>query len=320
MRCKEVEIMIVGRLTHVHLIVDDISLAASFYGELFGLVPVAETATVRYLAGGKGAAFDLALERGDPALDHFAFSLAHSEDLAIAHRALTQAGVRVSELPRSDEPGVAAGVRFALPSGHVMELVQLDDPAVFTPTPLVDRRHLVGVGPVSLEHITMTCGDVEETAAFLTRELEFRLTESVQPAGEPWFNAFLRCGDQHHDAAFFANDDGDAPGLNHLCFAVPSVSDLVRVADIASARGHMLDASMGRHLAGNNVFIYLKDPAGHRVEVNTDMARIEAGASPRILSEMRFDAWREGIAPGVLPSTPARDGRREASAAGADRS
>jgi catechol 2,3-dioxygenase len=194
-----------------------------------------------------------------------------------------------------------------------MELVLMVGASPYTPTPFVGSEHFVGGGPVQLEHITMTCSDVQETAGFLTEQLAFRLTESVQPPGEAWFNAFLRCRDQHHDAAFFSEGPDAGPGLNHICFAVPAVADLVRVADVASGLGYPLDASIGRHLAGNNVFIYLKDPAGHRVEVNTDMARIDVSAAPRIVPEMRFDAWRDGIAPAVLPPTPARDGRKQGS-------
>jgi catechol 2,3-dioxygenase len=310
------EAMIIGRLAHVHLVVDDVPASVGFYQDLLGLAPVKESPSVTYLATGKGGMFDLALQQGEPALDHFAFAVSGDEDLRSARAALTAAGVESAELEPGQDPGVAAGIRFTLPSGHAMELIVPAAPTVFTPTPMVDGRHFAGVGPVALEHITMTCGDVEDVASFLIEVLGFQLTESVQPPGEPWFNAFLRTRDQHHDAAFFASDDGDLPGLNHVCFAVPSVVDLVKAADLASARGHLLDASIGRHLAGNNVFIYLKDPAGHRVEVNTDMARIADGAPPRVVEAMRFDAWRESIAPGVLPSTPARDRRARAHLAG----
>ena len=209
----------------------------------------------------------------------------------------------------ANDLGIVEGIRFVLPSGHVAELVVRDAPEVFRATPLIDHRHFAGAGPAPIEHLTMTCGDVERTALFLTESLGFRLTESVQPAGQPWFNAFLRCRDRHHDLAFFASDDGDVPGLNHLCFAVPSVVDLVRVADLLAAHGIALDASLGRHINGNNIFIYFKDPDGNRIEVNTDMAQIDPAAPPRILEAMRFDAWRESIPPQVLTSSACRDGR-----------
>src|SRR5262249_35700600 len=137
-----------------------------------------------------------------------------------------------------------------------------------------------------------------------------RLTESVRPEPGFWFNAFLRTRDRHHDLAFFANRDGDAPGLNHVCFAVPSVDRIVQVWDLLVERGVFLDSSLRRHLAGNNVCVYSKDPTGNRIEVNTQMAEIDAAADPRILPEMRFDAWRPSIPPALLPTSPCRDGRK----------
>jgi catechol 2,3-dioxygenase-like lactoylglutathione lyase family enzyme len=168
---------------------------------------------------------------------------------------------------------------------------------------------------VLLEHITLSCADVEGLAGFLSDRLGLRLSESVRHEDGSWFNAFMRVRDRHHDLAFFGNDEGDeAPGLNHVCFAVPSVEGLIRVADLAVQHGIFLDASPGRHLAGDNIFIYLKDPDGNRVEVNTDMAWIDPVAAPRVLTEMRFDAWRESIPPTMLTSSPCRDGRVPATA------
>ena len=202
-----------------------------------------------------------------------------------------------------------------MPSGHIAELVVSDKPEVFRATPLIDHRHFAGAGPAPLEHLTMTCADVEGTARFLMETLGFRLTESVQPAGQPWFNAFLRCRDRHHDLAFFASDDGDVPGLNHLCFAVPSVVHIVRVADVLTGHGIVLDASIGRHVSGNNVFIYFKDASGVRHEVNTDIAEIDPAAPPRIGRESMFDAWRSGIPPALLSYSRCRDGRHVGSEA-----
>jgi catechol 2,3-dioxygenase len=160
-----------------------------------------------------------------------------------------------------------------------------------------------------LEHVTMTCGDVRRTAEFLIEHLDIRLSETVQPPGGKWFNAFMRCQNRHHDLAFFESPDGDVPGLNHFCFAVPSVAEIVRVADLLAQSGTYLDSSLGRHISGNNVFIYFKDPSGNRVEVNTDMAEIDPSADARIMSESLFDAWRPGIPPALLTSSACRDGR-----------
>ena len=305
--------MVISRLAYVALGAGQLDRMLAFYGAVFGVVEVERRDGVVYLAGGKTGAFDLALGPWPSGMDRFAFAVQGPSDLADARRRLAGAAVATTDLAAGCVPGVEDGVRFVLPSGHVMELVVESAPEVFRLTPRIDVRHHAGIGPVPLEHLTMNCGDVQQTASFLIETLDLRLSESVRPTDGDWFNAFLRCRDRHHDIAFFADPGGDVPSLNHFCYAVPSVQDLVRVADIAASLGVPLDSSPGRHVNGNNIFIYLKDPDGNRVEVNTDMAEIDPAAPPRVTDEMRFDAWREGIPPDMLTASPCRDGRITAS-------
>jgi catechol 2,3-dioxygenase len=299
--------MQIGKLAHVAL--GGGADLVGFYEDVFGLVQVGEQNGVSFWSTGRGAGYDVAFGPWPVGLDHFAFEARDAETLSEAQRRLEDARVEVAPVELDDEYAIAAGICFTLPSGHVVELVLPAAPEVYTSVPRVPRAHHRGIGPVELEHVTMTCGDVERTARFLIDVLGLRLTESVQPQPGEWFNAFLRTRDRHHDVAFFPSEDGDAPGLNHVCFAVPSVERIVQVCDLLVERGMFLDCSLGRHLAGNNVFVYFKDPAGHRIEVNTQMAEIHVAAEPRILPEMRFDGWRESIPPAMRTTTPSRDGR-----------
>ncbi|MBS1888207.1 MAG: VOC family protein [Actinobacteria bacterium] len=299
----------ITRLSHVALGVSDSARMLDFYGGLFGVVEVERRGETLYLSGGTKGGFDLSLEAGEPGVDHFAFAVRDAAALVEAGKRLAAAGVDASNLAAGSEPGIEAGIAFALPSGHAVELVLESDRQAFRPTASIPAPHHQGAGPVPLEHITLNCGDVQVTAEFLIGVLGLRLSESIRPDGSNWFNAFLRAGHRHHDVAFFASDDGDVPGLNHFCFAVPAVEDLVRVADLAAGMGIVLDCSIGRHVNGNNVFIYLKDPEGNRVEVNTDMAEIDPAAPPRIGSKMEFDVWRESIPPAMLTASRCRDAR-----------
>jgi catechol 2,3-dioxygenase len=299
--------MQLGKLAHVAI--GGGGELARFYEDLFGLVQVGEQNGISFYSTGRGAGYDVAFGPWPVGLDHFALEVRDEETMSEAQRRLEGAGVEVAAVDLDGEHAVAAGICFTLPSGHVVELVLPAAPEVYTSVPRVPRAHHRGIGPVELEHVTMTCGDVERTATFLIEVLGLRLTESVRPQPGEWFNAFLRARDRHHDVAFFPSQDGDVPGLNHFCFAVPSVDKIVQVCDLLVERGIFLDSSLGRHLAGNNVFVYFKDPAGHRIEVNTQMAEIHVAAEPRILTDMRFDGWRPSIPPTMLATTPCRDGR-----------
>jgi catechol 2,3-dioxygenase len=295
---------LVSRLAHVELGVPDLEAAASFYSEALGMVAVRYEGDRAYLACGATNTYELQLRAGESEFDHFAFSVCGHDALGTLAERLAAAGAPVIDVDVSDEPGLDAGIETALPAGHVLRLVVERDPrpyAVRSESTLGSYR---GVGPVALEHITLLCPDISTTARFLTDVLGLRITDSVQPPGAPWRNTHLRAGVLHHDIGLLP---GDQPALHHLCFAIPSVASLVKAADMLAARGMSLDCSLGRHVAGNNVFLYFKDPSGHRLELNTDMARVDAAAPPKIVTKpLPFDAWRPGRPPSLADGTPAR--------------
>jgi catechol 2,3-dioxygenase len=300
--------MIASRLAHVALDVPDVEAATDFYTHIFGLAVVDEQAGTRFLSSGRSRTFELALREGEAALDHFAFSVCGPEALERARGRLSDAGVFTTEL--EPEHGLAGGISFGLPTGHVMELVVETDPAPFVVSALAPAPHHGGVGPVPIEHITLHAYDIRAIAELLVDALGFRISESIRPPDAPrWRNTFLRAGQMHHDLGLIPRDE-DSPGLHHFCFEVPSVAELIAMSDALASRGLQLDSSIGRHVSGNNIFLYFKDPFGHRLEVNTDMARVDAAAPPLVRdAPAAFDAWRPGRPPALDAGSPARDAR-----------
>ncbi len=274
-----------------------------FYRELFGITEVADRSGTTFLSGGMRPGYDIALVAGEPGLHHLAFEVPALEDLGEAADRLADAGIAVTELDPASDHGVLAGISFALPAGHAFRLVVLEHPAVFRGTPTIGAEHFTGAGPVYLEHASIDCNDVEPTVRFLADQLGFLNTEYSQPGGGPWFLAFMRTNELHHDLGIFRHQEWDGPGFNHLGLAVPSIVEIARVADLACAHGWKLQCSPGRHLVGDNIFVYLSDPSGNRVEVGTPMAKIERSAPTRGFDASGdtewggFDGWREGIPP-----------------------
>jgi catechol 2,3-dioxygenase len=293
-----------------------------FYRELLGVVPVGRSDSTVYLAGGRKPSYDIAIGPWDPGLHHVAFEVGSEGDLEKAEERLRAAGAQVEEIDPGDEHGVESGIRFVLPSGHLMELVVVSGSRVFPGTPMLDRRHFVGVGPTALEHVTLNLDDVEETASFLVETLDFRVTEYSRGAGDDWYLAFTRARELHHDLGLFRNGPGDSgPKLNHYGFVVQSVGELVRAADIARGLGVFLQCSPGRHLVGDNIFVYIADPAGNRVEIATPLTRVEAAAPTRVFDATddsewigNFDAWRVSMPPAARTALPCFDARTALSA------
>jgi catechol 2,3-dioxygenase len=297
--------MLVSRLAHVSLDVVDVDAEVAFYGELLGLDVVAESGGAVYLACGATNTYELCLRQGEPRLDHFALAVLGEAALSELRERLDRAGAPYTDLDVDDDPGLAAGLETSLPSGHILELVAESQPRGFEARSAYAPTHHRGVGPVALEHITLLCGDIGACAGFAIDALDLRISDSVQPPGGSWANTHLRAGVLHHDLGLLR---GDQAAMHHLAFAVASVADLVAAADLLAARGAALDCSIGRHVAGNNVFLYFKGPSGHRLELNTDMARVDAAAPAHIVDAgIAFDAWRPGRPPALAGGTPIRE-------------
>ena len=310
--------MRIGRLAHITIGAGDGGdELARFYRVLVGVAEVATADGATFLSGGKKPGYDVVIVPGAPGLHSFAFEVPGREDLTEATTRLERAGVPVAALDPARDHGVAAGIDFVLPSGHAMQLVVLSEPALFRGTPRVEGRHFEGAGPVDLEHVSIDTDDVETLVAFLVGTLGFLNTEYSSPPGGPWFLAFLRTRELHHDLGVFRHVEWPGPGFNHVGFVVPSIVEIARVADIASANGWKLQCSPGRHLAGDNIFIYLADPSGNRVEVGTAMTKVEESApavawdSGSDSSWSNFDGWRTGIPPAARTSGRCLDARRD---------
>jgi catechol 2,3-dioxygenase len=285
------------RLAHVHLRIEELEPAVEFYARLLGMVEVERANDTAYLTGRMSAGWDLALGLGGRGLDHFAFVVETEADLEAARASLERAGVAVQPLPDDDRSGAKTGIRFELPSGHLMELVVLGDRAVYLGGTRMVPPGPGGIGPVPLDHITLMTSEIDEVVDFLTGVLSFRCTELLETADGMRFGAFLRTRDQHHDLAFFRCSPEENPLINHVAFRVRSIEDLGRACDIAADMGWEADCSPGRHVAGNNIFLYIRDPSGNRIELSGELAQIEIGAPTRVLGpdDHRFDMWGQPL-------------------------
>jgi len=169
------------------------------------------------------------------------------------------------------------------------------------PYQLFNERSAGGAtAPFDINHVTFAGGDVAAFASFLVRYLGFRLSDVYEPTpGAPLRWAFLRVGENHHDTAMLP-----APklGLHHVAFLVQDVAALAHFADRISRIGWQGEAGIGRHLAGHNMFFYVRDPSGNRVELAADIASVnDRGAGVQIWDYpdpmSGFNLWAAGSAP-----------------------
>ena len=133
---------------------------------------------------------------------------------------------------------------------------------------------------------------VPEALAFYAA-MGFRLSEYLGPSEEDIRGVFLQRKGNPHDIVFFT---GEGPRLHHFAYFSPEVHHLLRACDVAGVLGFGRDVERGpgRHGPGHAMYVYFRDPDGHRVELFWRMSRC-AGIPPIPMSR----------SPGACPRNPA---------------
>ena len=131
---------------------------------------------------------------------------------------------------------------------------------------------------------------------------------------------FLQRKGNPHDIVFAP---GPGPRLHHAAFGIPESYHFFYVCDLAANMGFAanIEYGPGRHGPGHALFVYMRDPDGHRIELfNTHYQVMDIENEP-----MRWDASQSMKRRWQLPArqqwfaeaSPFR--RRRAARAGAER-
>lgn len=255
----------VTRASHVVLSVRDLAASRAFYEGVIGLEVSHADESAVYLRGLEEAAHhSLVLRRasGEPYCLRVGFRVATAHDIERAHGFLTEQGI---EARLVEQPFQGATLHFTDPVGTAIEFTCEMD--------VVSRRmqdfHLHrGASPQRLDHYQVVSHDVQRATEFWAA-LGFRLTEYTATDGtdELW-GAWLQRKGNTHDLVF---TNGRGPRLHHFAYTVSDTQDLIHICDCAGSQGFgdAIDRGPGRHGISNALFVYLRDPDGHRIELFT---------------------------------------------------
>jgi len=253
------------RASHVVLGVRDLRASRDFYRAVIGLVVTEETADTVYLRGLEEAAHHslVLTSTGDaPQALQVGFRVRTPEDLDRAERYLATVGI---EPVRVEVEYQGPTLRFRDAVGTHIELTASME--------LVDRRmqayHDFRAGaPQRLDHFQVVSHDVQ-TATDFWASLGMRLSEYTASDGsdELW-GTWMEVKGNTHDLVF---TNGRGPRLHHFAYTVPDAGALIHAADVAGSLGFgdEIDRGPGRHGISNALFLYLRDPDQHRIELFT---------------------------------------------------
>jgi catechol 2,3-dioxygenase len=253
----------VTRASHAVITVADLARSRAFYVDGIGFVVSDETRDAIWLRGVEEAA-------------HHSLVLKQASGPALAERV----GLRVyteDDLDRAkayfDKAGLPARFVEAPHQGRTLHIAD----AVGTPLELCATMTTMprltvafdkwkGASPQRIDHIQILAPDVPRACAFYAG-IGFRLSEYICPDdSDELLFVFLQRKGNPHDIVF-AN--GTGPRLHHFAFTVSESARLFLACDILGCLGfgRRLEHGPGRHGPGHALFVYFRDPDGHRIEL-----------------------------------------------------
>src|SRR5579883_535549 len=253
----------VTRLAHVSFATKDLNTQAAFYTDRWGMEPIEEHRGEMFFHAETPDHHIFQLTSGDATgLDHVSFEVGSAEDLDRARDLLASHGVEIVTPPTAGlEPGIGKAMRFKDPEGNVVELVAGVDR-------VNDGYGPRDVKPKGLNHVVLFASDMGKMEAFYRDYLGFQKSDEL-----PHFMTFWRCNANHHSIAFCAAHQGET-GLHHAAFDTKDWQEFLSAVFWMGERGLIREWGPGRHLAGNNLFAYYKDPEGNVVEWTAEVKQI----------------------------------------------
>jgi catechol 2,3-dioxygenase len=253
----------VTRASHSVLAVKDLAVSRNFYVDLIGFIVSDEDRDTLYLRGvAEACHHSLVLKRarGEPQAERVGMRVFSEEDLEKAKAFFDKAGlpakwVEVAHQGRTLHVSDASGAPIEFCA--TMEV---------RPRLVVTFEHHRGAVPQRLDHFQLLVPDVQKACEFWM-SMGFRLSEYISPDGtEDLLFVFLQRKGNPHDIVFAP---GDGPRLHHAAFAIPESYHFFYVCDLAAEMGFAANVEFGpgRHGPGHALFVYLRDPDGHRIEL-----------------------------------------------------
>jgi catechol 2,3-dioxygenase len=253
----------VTRASHAVVTVQDIGRSRAFYVDLIGFIVSDEDNDAIYLRGvAEACHHSLVLQRarGDAVCRRVGFRVFTEDDLDKAKQWFAQAGLPAAFV---DVPHQGRTLHVIDPLGTPLEFCATMETR---PRLIVSFEHHHGAVPQRLDHFQLLVPDVQAACEFYMR-VGFRLSEYIAVDGsDELLFVFLQRKGNPHDIVFAP---GAGPRFHHVAFSINESYHFFYVCDLAAGMGFAdnVEFGPGRHGPGHALFVYLRDPDGHRIEL-----------------------------------------------------
>lgn len=257
------------RAGHAALRVTDLGRARAFYVDLLGFTETENRGGALYLRGLEETEHHSLILRLAPSAgaSHLAFKVASTEDLDHLETIARRADLPVRRVADGEEPGMGRGLRVQDPAGLPVEFYAAMERVGGM---LRQFDHYRGPHIMRIDHFNCQVPDIEPAYEWYTTAWGFRCSEYTETEDSPprLWAAWLHRKQTVHDIALM---NGTGPRLHHVGFWLPETVNVIRACDILAGAGMYaaIERGPGRHGISNALFVYLRDPDGHRIELYT---------------------------------------------------
>lgn len=265
-------------LHHLALESADPEGLAGFYGRAMDMA-VRRAGTHEWRAEGPRRRI-VALRGESRRLAYAGFACNGAEGLAALRARATEAGLPVLDSP---SPYFADGA-FAVrdPNGNTICFG-------LARAPETPRQGMHG----PIQHLTLASQRVEATYEFFCNKLGFTLTDRVLDDAGGLKTFFCTSSHEHHTIACF---ETSVTGIDHHCYEVGRWELIRDYCDRWAELDIPVIWGPGRHGPGNNLFAFIEDPDGNKVEISAELEVIqdrEPGVWP--MREKTLNQWGKAI-------------------------
>ncbi len=252
----------VTRASHYVLRVRDLERSRDFYTGVVGLIESDRDRDTVYLRGIEECGHHcLVLRRGDaPSCERAGFRVQSEDDLDRAAAYFQERGVAFRFVER---PFQGRTMHLSDPGGIPLEFCasMQQVPRMMTET----KAHRGGAA-LRMDHYQISVTDTAAGQKFYA-ELGFRTSDYIQndETGD-LIAVFLHRKDNPHDIVLTRRG---GPLFHHAGYIVSDLNAIFRACDAAGSFGYgdCVERGPGRHGLAHALFVYLRDPDGHRFEL-----------------------------------------------------
>jgi len=268
--------VLLSQLAHVAIISPKPEESVRWFTDVLGLEETVRQGQSAYLRGwGEWQHHSLVVTEGPaPALGHIGWRTYGPGDIdTIAARIAPE----LVDGWVDSTVGHGRALRFRTPSGHPTEVFWETElyeapPELATDMPLRPQRY-TGRGAAAryIDHVTINTPTMLEEVAWYGANLGHRHTASITPEpGVTFFSTLTSNAIRStHDLALVPDGPHAHGRLNHIAFRVDQKLDVERAADIFLSNGTALEFGPGIHGIDEIVYLYVREPGGVRVEINS---------------------------------------------------